>query len=311
MTLPHIFHVPVLLPETIKLIDVKKDRLYVDATIGGGGYAFEILERGGLVLGIDKDVEALKYVKTRLEKYGWGDLLNKKIWLIHDNFRNLKTIIDEYKLIKPSGILFDLGMSSYQLDYSGRGFSFRTDESLDMRMDKSQTVTAEQIINTYSEVQLYEIFLKYGEELNSRPIAIAIVRTRALIGGIKTTNQLKDIITQVMRRETYDQDDKLKRKIQDTSARIFQALRINVNSELDNLKDAIGDSVKLLDKGSKLAFLSYHSLEDRIVKGQLRRYAQERILHIVTKKPIIAQITEIRKNPRARSAKLRVAEKII
>ena len=272
------YHIPVLLKEAIDGLKVKPNGKYIDATIGGGGHAFEILKRGGVLLGIDIDQDAIDYVKEKLE-------INKDIFLERGNFRNLKSIARKCGFDKVDGILFDLGVSSHQLDTAKRGFSFRSDAPLDMRMDKESNLTAQYIVNKYSKEALYEIFSKYSEELDSRAIASAIVRARAL-KPIKTTRELAKILP----RPTL----------------VFQALRIAVNEELDNLIEGLHSGADILKKGGRMVVISFHSLEDRIVK---LRFDKNK-LKMITKKPIIPNYEEIKVNPRSRSAKLRIFEKI-
>jgi len=272
------YHIPVLLKEAIDGLKVKPNGKYIDATIGGGGHAFEILKRGGVLLGIDIDQDAIDYVKEKLE-------INKDIFLERGNFRNLKSIARKCGFDKVDGILFDLGVSSHQLDTAKRGFSFRSDAPLDMRMDKESNLTAQYIVNKYSKEALYEIFSKYSEELDSRAIASAIVRARAL-KPIKTTGELAKFLP----RPTL----------------VFQALRIAVNEELDNLIEGLHSGADILKKGGRMVVISFHSLEDRIVK---LRFDKNK-LKMITKKPIIPNYEEIKVNPRSRSAKLRIFEKI-
>lgn len=293
MILSRSYHIPVLLPVIIDFLSVSEGKKYIDATLGGGGMTFEILKRGGTVLGIDRDDEALQYVKNK----GTAD----NLILRQENFKNIGKVARETGFDKASGIIFDLGMSSFQLDESGRGFSFRNNEPLDMRMDKKSETKASDIINLASRGELYEIFSKYSEELNSRAIAEAIFRARS-VKKILTTEQLADII----KSQVADQKDIENRTI----TRIFQALRIAVNDEITNLNTGLNDSIGLLESGRRIAVLSYHSLEDRIVKQVFGKFEKDRILNVNHSNPIRAGFMEIKQNPRARSAKLRLAEKI-
>lgn len=310
MTVPIQFHTPVLLPEIIGYFDIKKGQKYIDATVGAGGYALEIINKGGMIIGIDGDKNALKHAEQLIQKNHFGNLVGQKIWFVQNNFKNIKKIAKTYLFDEVAGIVFDLGMSSFQLDQSGKGFTFRGNEPLDMRMSDDQGLSAEEIINSYSKEKLYEIFAHHSEELNSLAISEAIVHARSIRGKIKTTEQLKQIINSVIDLSTV-RDRNAKKNLESIYARIFQALRIEVNQELQNLEVAVKDSIDLLVKGGKLAVVSYHSLEDRIVKQQFRFYKQKNYIDILTKKPITASYSEVRSNPRSRSAKLRIAQKII
>lgn len=310
MTVPFQFHTPVLLPEIIAYFDVKRGQKYIDATAGGGGYTLEIVKKGGVIIGIDADKNALKHASELIQKNNFGNLVGQKIWFVHDNFKNIKKIAKTYLFDGVAAVVFDLGMSSFQLDQSGKGFTFRGDEPLDMRMSDDQGLTAEEIINSYSKEKLYEIFAHHSEELNSLAISEAIVRARAIRGKIKTTEQLKQIINSAVDLTAMRGRD-ARKNLDSIYARIFQALRIEVNQELQNLEIALRDSIDLLAKGGKIAVVSYHSLEDRMVKQQFRFFKQKNYIDILTKKPMTASYREIRSNHRSRSAKLRIAQKII
>lgn len=271
------FHKPVLLKEAIDNLNIAPDKRYIDATVGGAGHTREILRRGGVVLGIDCDPETITYVKSRLE--------SKYLTLVQGNFKDLKKIAERHGFDSVAGILFDLGLSSWQIEKAGRGFSYLKDEPLDMRMDTSLKVIAADLVNKLRKEELDEIFTKFGEEINSRAIARAIFSARP----VKTTGTLADLVGKDKRRR----------------ARIFQALRIAVNREITNLKLAVPQAIGLLKKRGRLVVISFHSLEDRVVKFGLRN----KNLKILTRKPIRPSNEEIEKNPRARSAKMRVAEK--
>lgn len=287
------FHIPVLLSRVIGGLAVAKGGKYIDATVGGGGHTWEILKRGGRVLGIDCDPEAIKHVKNKIK----NDLT-----LVRGNFVHLKEIAEKEGFTKVSGILFDLGVSSHHLETDYRGFSFNTDAPLDMRMDPDLSVSAADLINGLNEGELDELFKKYSQEYHSRAIARAIVRARTL-KPIKTCNQLAEIIIRVRgRRGRFDRTH--------PATRVFQALRIAVNDELNNLKQALPQAVDLLEKKGRLVVLSFHSLEDRIVKNFFKEKEAKGLLQILTKKPIRPNEEEIKVNPRSRSAKLRIAEKI-
>ena len=225
------YHNPVLVKEVVAGLQVKHGEKYIDATLGGGGHTSEILKSGGIVLGIDADEEALKYVKSGIENKT-GKFIGKDLYLKQGNFKDIKRIAIEIGFEKVAGIIFDLGLSSFQLDYGGMGFSFAGMEFLDMRIDKSREIKAFDIINKYKEKELYDIFTKYSEELNSGDIASAVVRARA-INPIKTSADLSKIILGVLEKQGN------KRGGRDVLARIFQAIRIEVNNEIENIKESI------------------------------------------------------------------------
>lgn len=275
-------HTSVLLKETIEALNVKKDARYIDATIGGGGHTREILNRGGIVLGIDQDQDAIDFLK--------GEFVGEKnLTLVHGNFSDIKELAEKNGFGKVRGILFDLGLSSYQIDQSGRGFSIKKDELLDMRMDAGTEVSALDIVNSWNRDELYEVFTKFGEERNARTITDVIERTRR-VKRIETTGELARLIEENVRRQG---------KIH-PATKVFMALRIAVNNELTNLRKGLNESLELLEPGGALAVISFHSLEDRIVKNAMRESG-----HAHSKKPIIATHEETKRNPRSRSAKLR------
>ncbi|MCL5676150.1 MAG: 16S rRNA (cytosine(1402)-N(4))-methyltransferase RsmH [Patescibacteria group bacterium] len=293
------YHVSVLKQELLDLLKVKPGRKYIDATLGGGGFALEIINRGGIVLGIDCDQEAIDYVREKFSILNFQFLKSKKLILVKGNFKDLVEIAKSNGFEKVAGIVFDLGTSRHQLTGNSRGFSFKKDEDLDMRMDKSQEISAKEIINTKSERELYEIFTKYGEEKLAGPIASAVGRARR-IEPITNTRELAEIIRSVKKGFTGI----------DAATKVFQALRIGVNNELENLKKGLGDAENLLQRQGIMAVISFHSLEDRIVKNFFRNQAKSEVLKILTKKPITAAKNEIKINPASRSAKLRAAVKI-
>lgn len=287
------FHKCVLLEEALEGLNVRSGEKYIDASLGGGGHTREILKRGGVVLGIDQDLESVEFVKRS------GQVANLKI--VQGNFNKLEEMAKKEGFESVSGILFDLGMSSHQLE-SDRGFSFQRDDPLDMRMDSSLAVTAKDLVNALHEGELYELFTKYGEESFARPIARAIVASR-LKEKIETTGNLADLIERVVKRR-----GSASWRIH-PATRVFQALRIAVNDELNSLKQALPQALGLLKNDGRLVVISFHSLEDRIVKEFFKKHADKE-LRILTPKPLIARTEEIKVNPRARSAKLRTAEKI-
>lgn len=290
-------HIPVLVDQVVKVLEPGPEKKYIDTTVGGGGHTEAIIKKGGRVLGIDMDPKALEMARKRLASACPPGAFT----LAHGNFANLAEIAKKEGFEPVSGILFDLGVSTYQLEDPSRGFSFGAEAPLDMRMDPNLKVTAKDLINVLNEGELYELFTKLGEEHYSRPIARAICRARR-IKPIETCNQLAQIILRARPKHgKYDRTH--------PATRVFQALRIAVNDELNNLRVALPQAVDLLEPGGRLVVLSFHSLEDRIVKNFFKEGAEKRTLKILTKKPIRPTREEIEKNPRARSGKLRAAEK--
>ena len=301
-------HTPVLLSEALNGLSVQPGGRYIDCTIGGGGHAAAILEQsspGGQLLGIDADPLALEKAEQRLEKY------QDSVRLVNDNFVNLQTICHQYDFSPVHGILMDLGLSSLQLNGDSRGFSFQQDAPLDMRFNPRQKVTAADIINNTSEARLAHLIKTYGEERNSYRIAHSIVRERP----IKTTEQLRELIEKTVVRRG---------KIH-PATKTFQALRIAVNHELEYLETTLKQAVDLLGFQGRLVVITYHSLEDRIVKQFMQKEARTCIcppsapqcicnhtprLKIINKKVITPSTDEIHRNPRSRSAKMRIAERI-
>lgn len=287
------FHTPVLVREVMEGLRVTPGKRYIDATIGGGGHGWEIVKRGGELLGIDVDREALEFTKQRFE-VGSEKLERKGKWiLVQGNFRNIETIAKENGFEKVDGVLFDLGVSSHQLDTVHRGFSWRSGEApLDLRMNQEQGVRAAEIIGTASEEELYEIFAKFGEEELAGPIAHAVVGARR-VKPIETTGALAAIIETVVPTGLFN----------NSLSRVFQAIRIAVNDELVALREGLAGAVHVLAPGGRLAVISFHSLEDRIVKGFLKQSN----MNIMPNCPIRPTRKEIENNRRARSAKLRIA----
>ncbi len=302
-------HTPVLLEETLKALSVQPGGRYIDCTLGDGGHAAAILERsapGGQLLGMDADPVAIEIARERLQEYKNSALL------VNDNFANLQSTCIKYDFFPVHGILMDLGLSSRQLSGSGRGFSFQYDAPLDMRYNPAQKTTAADVVNTASEERLAHIIRTYGEENQARRIAHLIVQNRPL----KTTGQLVDLIEQVVKRHGRIHP----------ATRTFQALRIAVNHELEHLETALRQAVELLGYEGRLAVITYHSLEDRIVKQFMQKEASNCIcppgtpvcvcghtarLRLINRKVITPGAKEIEANPRSRSAKLRVAERIV
>ncbi len=305
-------HKPVLLEETIEGLNIKEDGIYVDATLGGGGHTYEILKRvtKGKVIGIDQDVYAINRAENKLSEF-------KNFIAYKSNFSNINEILDDLNIDKIDGILFDLGVSSFQLDIPERGFSYNHDAPLDMRMDKSQKISAWHIVNGYDEKELTRIISEYGEENWASRIAKFIVEARET-EFIETTGQLVNIIKKAIPAGAR-QDGPHPAK------RTFQAIRIEVNKELEIIEKTIRSAVDRLNIGGRICVISFHSLEDRIVKNTFADLNNDcicpkefpkcicdhrRKLKLVNKKPIISIETELEENPRARSAKLRVGERV-
>jgi 16S rRNA (cytosine1402-N4)-methyltransferase len=281
------YHTPVLLVEVVALLQPRRGALYVDATVGGGGHAAEILRASapdGRLIGLDWDEEALAASRERLVEWG------ARVQLVRANFGALEESLMSVGVTAVDGVVFDLGVSSRQFDEPSRGFSFQREGPLDMRMNRATGRSARDVINTASETELADIFFRYGEERRSRSIAKRIVASRP----IETTTQLADLI------------GPRRGKIH-PATRVFQALRICVNDELENLKRGLIAGTRVLQSGGRMAVISFHSLEDRIVKHYFR---ETPALRTITRKPVTASEEEMERNPRARSAKLRVAERI-
>lgn len=298
-------HIPVLLNEILEYLNPKPGQRFVDATVDGGGHALAILERitpSGKLLGIEWDKELLE--RTRFKIYDLG-FKNNSVF-VNDTYVNLKKIAEKNNFIGANGVLFDLGMSSWHLESAGRGFSFQKDEPLDMRYDSQspygRSITAEEIINKYSFDNLVIILKEYGEEKFAKSIAARIVKTRKE-QKIRTTYELIEIIKNSV-------PFWYRRGRLHFATRTFQAIRIAVNDELKNIESGIKQAVEILAPGSRLAVITFHSLEDRIAKNLFRTMAKDGKVLIVTKKPVSSSLAEVTSNPRARSAKLRVAEKI-
>jgi len=288
-----VIHIPVLKKEVIEYLDPQPDINFIDCTFGGGGHSFSILEKigpKGKVMAIDWTPELAKGIKE------------ERLILVCGNFADLEKIAKKNNFSKVSGILFDLGMSSWHLEESSKGFSFQKDESLDMRYSPENPLTARKILNWYSEKDIEKILREYGEELFSKRIAKKIIERRKE-RPIETTFQLREIVRMSTPRWYH------RRKIH-FATKTFQALRIAVNSEMDNLKKALEESLTILKQNGRLVLISFHSLEDRAVKNFLREKARVGIVSILTKKPIIPSPKEVKLNHRSRSAKLRAAIKI-
>ncbi|MDW8403765.1 16S rRNA (cytosine(1402)-N(4))-methyltransferase RsmH [Chloroflexus sp.] len=294
-------HTPVLLAEVVAALAPRPGGRYLDATVGGGGHALAVLQAaqpGGMLLGIDADPDALAATAERLAEAG----LRQQAVLRHGSFADLAALATEAGFTAVDGILFDLGVSSYQLDTPERGFSFAADGPLDMRLDPTQGLTAADLVNRLSERELADILFQYGEEHAARRIARAIVERRRAQPFQRTAD-----LAAVVARAVGGRHGRIH-----PATRTFQALRIAVNQELDRLAAALPQAVALLAPGGRLAVISFHSLEDRIVKQFLRAEAAGETprLALITKKPVVASDAEVAANPRARSAKLRVAARV-
>ena len=302
-------HIPVLLKETIEGLNIKPEGIYVDGTIGGAGHSKEIIKKlspKGTLIGIDRDEEALKAAKKNLEG-------NNNYKLVHGNHDNIREILEELGIVKVNGILLDLGVSSYQLDEKTRGFSYISNNRLDMRMDKCQKLSAYEVVNEYEESKLADIIYKYGEEKYARKIAQNICATRKT-RPIETTKDLVEIIEKVLP----------KTKEGHPAKRTFQAIRIEVNNEIEPLYNTVLDSIDCLKEEGRLCIITFHSLEDRAVKEAFIEAqgkctcpkdlpycicGYKSLGNIITKKPIEASKEEVKVNTRAKSAKLRIFEK--
>lgn len=319
-------HTPVLLNEVLENLNIKECGVYVDCTLGGAGHSSKIIEKlnCGLLVGFDKDQDAIDASTSRLSeickvisKNEVGNLNGKNCLIIKDDFKNSPEILKNLEITEIDGILIDLGVSSHQLDTPERGFSFKKDAPLDMRMDKTQALTAKEIVNTYSEEELRNLFKEYGEEEFAFSIAKNIVKARQN-KQIETTLELNEIVENSMPKKVVFSRGGAAKKV-------FQALRIEVNGELKQLKETIENLIHLLKKGGRIAIISFHSLEDRIVKNVFKELATGCIcpknfpicvcnhkaeIEIVTRKPIVASEKEQNENSRSTCAKLRVAEKL-
>lgn len=296
-------HKPVMLNQVLSFIKPGRGDIIVDATIGAGGHSCEILkliEPEGMLIGIDKDAEILKIAGKYLSK------ISDSYKLYQADYAELNNILDKLKINKVNGILLDLGVSSLQLDSFDRGFSFNMEGPLDMRMDRTQGITAGDLLRRLSEKEMADIFWRYGEERRSRRVARAIVQERRKGTDIKTTTQLAKIVEKTL----YIPPGKYQKKRRiHPATRIFQALRIVVNDELKSLEYFLNNVCGFLSSGARIVVISFHSLEDRLVKRAFREAQNTSQLEILTKKPLIPLDSEIRENIRSRSAKLRVAER--
>ncbi len=305
-------HKSVLLDETIESLNIKEDGIYVDGTLGGGGHSYEILKRlgpKGRLIGIDQDEDAIKAASERLKEF------EDKLTIVKSNYCNIKQVLEDLNIEKVDGILLDIGVSSYQLDNLERGFSYKSDAPLDMRMDKSASLSAKEVINEYDETELFKVIKNYGEEKFAKNIAKHIARARKE-KAIETTGELIEIIKAAIPAKLQTGGHPAKRT--------FQAIRIEVNKELEVLENTIDTMIDFLKDGGRLSIITFHSLEDRIVKNKFRDNedpctcpkdfpvcvcGKKSKGKVITRKPIVPSDTEIAENKRAKSSKLRVFER--
>jgi 16S rRNA (cytosine1402-N4)-methyltransferase len=306
-------HISIMADQCIEGLNIKEDGIYVDCTLGGGGHSSYILQKlspKGRLIGIDQDIEAISAAKNRLMQYD-------NVTYVNDNFRNIKNILNNLGIEKVDGFLADLGVSSYQLDNAERGFSYMNDAPLDMRMNRNDRFSAFEVVNGYSQEELEKVIRDYGEEKFARRIATFIVDRRAL-KKIETTFQLVDIIKAAI-------PAKARREGPHPAKRTFQAIRIEVNKELEILSNTVEDSIKFLREGGRIAIITFHSLEDRIIKTKFKELenpctcppdfpicqcGKVPSVKVITRKPLEPSDEEVESNPRSRSAKLRIAERI-
>lgn len=306
-------HFPVMLKECIEGLNIKDNGIYVDGTLGGAGHSSEILKKlkTGKLVAIDKDLDAISSSSKKLSE------ISNNFVIIHNDFKNFASIMDELQISKVDGILLDLGVSSYQLDNAERGFSYINDGALDMRMDKEQELSAYEVVNNYSYEELSRIIWEYGDERFSRKIASNIIRHREK-NSIKTTKELVEIIEEVY-------PSKIKNRGGSVAKKTFQAIRIEVNGELSKLKESLCDMVDRLNAGGRICVITFHSLEDRIVKHTFKDLSLDCIcppsaiicvcnhrakVKLITRKAMLPSEDEIEKNKRSHSAKLRIVERI-
>ncbi len=306
-------HISVLLEETIDSLDIKPDGVYVDGTLGGGGHSMEICKKlgeNGRLIGIDQDMDAISAATKRLDDY------KDKVTIVHSNYQDIDTVLKSLSINSVDGIVLDLGVSSYQLDTVERGFTYREDTPLDMRMDRSQVMTARDIVNDYSEMELFRVIRDYGEDGFAKNIAKHIVMARQ-DKPIETTGELNEIIKAAI-------PAKMRQGIGHPSKKTFQAIRIELNRELEVLENSLDKMIELLNPGGRLSIITFHSLEDRIVKNIFRKNMNPCVCppsfpvctcgkkpmgRVVTRKPVVPGEEELLENKRAKSSKLRVFER--
>ena len=306
-------HVSVLLQETVDGLNVKPDGIYVDGTLGGGGHSYEVCTRLGAmgsIIGIDQDEAAIEAASIRLKDFG------EKVTIVRSNYCDMKSRLHELGIDRVDGIMLDLGVSSYQLDTADRGFSYREDAPLDMRMDQRSEMTARDIVNDYSEMDLYRVIRDYGEDKFAKNIARHIVQERAK-RPIETTGELTEVIRHAI-------PMKFQKKTGHPAKRTFQAIRIELNRELDVLRDSLDDMIDMLNPGGRLCIITFHSLEDRIVKSAFKKNENPCTCpsdfpvcvcgkvsrgRVITRRPILPSEEEMETNSRSKSAKLRIFER--
>jgi 16S rRNA (cytosine1402-N4)-methyltransferase len=307
-------HTPVLLDQCIENLNIRPDGIYVDGTLGGGGHSFHICERlseQGMLIGIDRDRDALEAAEKRLREFSC------RMYFVQSNYADIRTVLAEKGIEKIDGALLDIGVSSFQLDNAERGFSYMQDAPLDMRMNREDDLTAYDVVNSYDRDELTRIIREYGEERWASRIAAFIVRARAE-KAVESTSELVELIKEAI-------PARARRSGPHPAKRTFQAIRIEVNDELGELSRAVDEYLDVMNPGGRLCIITFHSLEDRIVKQKLQKRAdpctcppefpvcvcgKKADIRKVTRKPIVAEASELDLNPRARSAKLRVCEKI-
>lgn len=307
-------HTPVLLDQCIENLNIRPDGIYVDGTLGGGGHSFHICERlseQGMLIGIDRDRDALEAAEKRLREFSC------RKYFVQSNYADIRTVLAEKGIEKIDGALLDIGVSSFQLDNAERGFSYMQDAPLDMRMNREDDLTAYDVVNSYDQDELTRIIREYGEERWASRIAAFIVRARAE-KAVERTSELVELIKEAI-------PARARRSGPHPAKRTFQAIRIEVNDELGELSRAVDEYLDVMNPGGRLCIITFHSLEDRIVKQKLQKRAdpctcppefpvcvcgKKADIRKVTRKPIVAEASELDLNPRARSAKLRVCEKI-
>lgn len=306
-------HKSVLLEETVNGLNIRPDGIYVDGTLGGGGHSYEVCKRlgqSGSIVGIDQDEAAIEAAGIRLKDFG------EKVTIVRSNYCDMKSRLHELGIDKVDGIMLDLGVSSYQLDTAERGFSYREDAPLDMRMDRRQEMTARDIVNTYSEMDLFRVIRDYGEDKFAKNIAKHIVMARAE-KPIETTGELTEIIRHSI-------PMKYQKKSGHPAKRTFQAIRIELNKELDVLRNSLDEMIEILNPGGRLCIITFHSLEDRIVKSAFKKNEDPCVCpshfpvcvcgnvskgRVITRKPILPSEEEMEENSRSKSAKLRIFER--
>lgn len=289
------YHISVLLQEAVDALQIQKGKRYIDATLGAGGHTREILARGGIVLGIDQDADAIAQVSSHFR----SALAEKKLIIAKSNFSHIGDIAKQHEFTNVAGVLFDLGVSGHQLDTGERGFSFLSDAPLDMRMDKELAVTASDLLKVLTKKELYELFRDYGEETYAWKLAQVIDSARR-VTPITTTKQLADLVARSVP----------KKGNVHPATKIFQALRIAVNDELGAIEEGLQQAVSLVAGGGRVVIISFHSLEDRIVKKAFAALAEKGVGKVMTEKPIVPTEEEIQANKRSRSAKMRIFEKL-